>query len=366
MSDQTPYYVAFSYMLGIGPVHFAQLMQRFGDPKSAYQATTKDLYKILGRNLAEKFDTFRKKCIPHSIVKYLLTKNVQILHQGSSYYPKKLVHIPDPPICLYLRGNINILHEHPDDFIAIVGTRKPSSYGKETTRQCVKLLCEYDYTIISGMALGIDSIAHSCTLDNGGKTIAVLGCGIEVVYPHQNTHLFKRILDCNGAVISEFPPPMTTMKGLFVSRNRIISGLSKAVIVVEGTEKSGTLITARYAAEQGRDVFAIPGEINSPLSRAPNLLIKNGATIITSPQDILESYNTEIKSHVRKTILNSVDAHEKMVLEQLIHESSYIDTIARTVNMPIPHITSILTSLEIKGFIAKNDKGEYYITNGYT
>src|SRR3989344_1096660 len=308
MSDQTPYYVAFSYMLGIGPVHFAQLMQRFGDPKSAYQATTKDLYKILGRNLAEKFDTFRKKCIPHSIVKYLLTKNVQILHQGSSYYPKKLVHIPDPPICLYLRGNINILHEHPDDFIAIVGTRKPSSYGKETTRQCVKLLCEYDYTIISGMALGIDSIAHSCALDNGGKTIAVLGCGIEVVYPHQNTHLFKRILDCNGAVISEFPPPMTTMKGLFVSRNRIIS----------------------------------------------------------APQDILESYNTTVKDRMRKTILNSVDAHEKMVLEQLIRESSYIDTIARTVNMPIPQITSILTSLEIKGFIAKNDKGEYYITNGYT
>src|SRR3989338_348038 len=164
-------------------------------------------------------------------------------------------------------------------FFAIVGTRKPTSYGIQVARKFAYELTEAGFIIVSGMAMGIDTVAHQAALDAGGKTVAVLGCGVNIIYPAINYQLYHNIIKSGGAVISEFPPDQTVLKGLFISRNRIISGLSKGVLIAEGGEFSGALITAKYAGIQGKDVFAVPSSINSEMASAPNLLIKQGAKI---------------------------------------------------------------------------------------
>ena len=201
-------------------------------------------------------------------------------------YPRLLSEIPDPPEVLYVRGKgskINL-----EKTIAVVGTRNITSYGREVTQKLVRELVKNGFTIVSGMALGVDTVAHETAIAEGGKTIAVLGCGIDIIYPSRNARLYRDIIFRNGAIVSEIPPGVWTDSKRFVTRNRIISGLSLGVLVIEGTEKSGTLITAKYALDQGRDVFAVPGPITSELSRAASILLKNGAKLVESADDILE------------------------------------------------------------------------------
>ncbi len=201
-------------------------------------------------------------------------------------YPKLLKEIPDPPAVLYVRGTggkINL-----NKTIAVVGTRHPTFYGITITKKLVSDLVGRGFTIISGLALGIDAVAHWAAIAAGGKTIAVLGCGIDIIAPPVNTDLYWRIVRGNGAIVSEVPPGVRTNKKKFVTRNRIISGLSLGVVVTEGARKSGSLITANYAAEQGREVFAVPGPITSTYSGAAAFLLKNGAKLVESASDIVE------------------------------------------------------------------------------
>ncbi len=201
-------------------------------------------------------------------------------------YPALLREIPDPPELLYVRGvgsKINVKKT-----IAVVGTRHPTPYGITMTKKIVTQLVHVGYTIVSGMAMGIDTVAHWAAIEAAGKTIAVLGCGIDIVAPAVNTDLYWRIINGYGAIVSEIPPGVRTDKKRFVTRNRIISGLSLGVLVTEGARKSGTLITARYAGEQGRDVFALPGPVTSKYSGAASYLLKNGAKLVESASDILE------------------------------------------------------------------------------
>lgn len=201
-------------------------------------------------------------------------------------YPRLLKEISDPPKVLYVRGSgskINL-----EKTIAVVGTRRVTSYGATVTRNLVRELVNKGFTIVSGLALGVDTIAHETALDSGGKTIAVLGCGIDIIAPPRNTDLYWRIVQGGGAIVSEMPLGLRPNKKLFVTRNRIISGLSLGVVVTEGAAKSGTLITARYAAEQGREVFAVPGPVTSTMSAAGAYLLKNGAKLVESASDILE------------------------------------------------------------------------------
>lgn len=210
----------------------------------------------------------------------------RMLRITDAKYPVLLKEIPDPPKILWIRGHgdkINL-----SKTIAIVGTRQITPYGEKVTRTLAGELVGQGYTIVSGMAMGVDTVAHQSAINAGGKTIAVLGCGIDIIAPQRNTDLYWHIVNGHGAVVSEFAPGVHPDKKRFVTRNRIISGLSKGVVVIEGTDRSGTLITARYAAEQGREVFAVPGPITSKFSRAASTLLKNGAKLVESADDILE------------------------------------------------------------------------------
>lgn len=201
-------------------------------------------------------------------------------------YPRLLKEISDPPAVLYVRGRgskINL-----EKTIAVVGTRQITPYGRNVTQKLVTELVQYGFTIVSGMALGVDTVSHETAIAAGGKTIAVLGCGIDIIAPPSNTELYWRIVHGGGAIVSEMPLGFRPNKKLFVTRNRIISGLSLGVVVTEGAKKSGSLITARYAAEQGREVFAVPGSVTSKYSGAASFLLKNGAKLVESADDILD------------------------------------------------------------------------------
>jgi len=204
-------------------------------------------------------------------------------------YPKLLKEISDPPFFLYVKGKRTDAPIDMDKTIAIVGTRKATAYGISMTKQFVRDLVRVGFTIISGMAYGIDAVAHETAIACGGKTIAVLGCGVDICAPYSNAHIYRKLsYEGCGAVVSEMPLGLRPEKGLFVARNRIISGLSLGVVVIEGEKDSGTLITARNAGEQGRDVFAVPGPVTSSTSRGPASLLKNGAILVESAHDILE------------------------------------------------------------------------------
>lgn len=220
------------------------------------------------------------------MVSYVVMPDIYTLQLTDSKYPGLLKEIPDPPVVLYVRGRGEKIHLART--IAVVGTRRITDYGRTVTQKLVRDLVGKGYTIVSGMALGVDAVAHHEAIKAGGKTIAVLGCGIDIIYPSSNTDLYWDIVRGHGAVVSEFPPGVRPDKKRFVTRNRIISGLSLGVVVIEGAEHSGTLITAKYAAEQGREVFAVPGPITSPYSRAAAILLKNGAKLVESADDIIE------------------------------------------------------------------------------
>ncbi|OGG23805.1 DNA protecting protein DprA [Candidatus Gottesmanbacteria bacterium RIFCSPLOWO2_01_FULL_43_11b] len=201
-------------------------------------------------------------------------------------YPRLLAEISDPPDVLYVKGDLATVNL--EKTIAVVGTRTMTPYGRKITKHLVTDLVKKGFTIVSGMAIGVDSIAHQSAIDKGGKTIAVLGCGVDIIFPPSNARLYWNIVNGNGVVVSEIPPGTRTSKEQFVTRNRIISGLSLGVVVIEGSDHSGALITAKYAAEQGREVFAVPGPITSKMSQATNILLKNGAKLVESADDIIE------------------------------------------------------------------------------
>ena len=222
----------------------------------------------------------------------MLKNNVDIISIQDNEYPEILKNIYDPPVCLYIRGNKKILNE---DSIAIIGCRESTEYGKNVARELAYNIANENFNIVSGLAKGIDGIAHEAAIVAKGKTIAILGNGLDTIYPVENTILAKEILKTGGAIISEYPLGEKTKKQNFPERNRIVSGMSKGIIVVEAKEKSGTLITVDFALEQGRDVFVVPGNINQETSKGTNDLIKQGAKLITTYKDILEEYKREIK-----------------------------------------------------------------------
>ncbi len=264
-----PYLLALHATSGLGSIKLKALIDHFKDPKLAWEAQSKQVSKNLE---------------PENYVQDLKKDGINWLTIFDKDYPKLLKEIYDPPIILYYRGEIK---KEDQKAIAIVGTRSITDYGKIVTRQFAKDLVLNNLTIISGLARGVDTQAHLAAIESGGRTIAVLGGGLNKIYPHENKGLAERIIK-HGAVISEFLPNDDPKPGNFPARNRIISGLSRAVLVTEAAEKSGSLITAKLALEQGRDVFAIPGPITSELSKGPIDLIRAGAIPVTNTQEILE------------------------------------------------------------------------------
>ncbi len=396
MKNEVLFYLGFSHFLGIGPMRFAALIKKFGQVKKAYQASESELTDVIGKNLAEKFVHFRQDFDPVKKMEELRKKEIEVIPLYSASYPESLKNITDPPICLYIKSGGSCLEfppagarfeQYPSTarrrepflldtrrrsfsqdrspsssmFFAIVGTRKPTPYGEKIAKKFAYELSSAGFIIVSGLAMGIDAAAHWGALEAGGKTIAVLGCGVDIVYPAVNRRLYEKIVNGGGAVISEFPPGHMVAKGLFIARNRIISGISAGVLVVEGLKDSGSLITARYAACQGKEVFAPPGPLTSQMSEAPNILLKQGAKLATSVEDIFEELGVKVLPKEKKKIEGQLSLEEKNIFEILEKEPMIVDDLALKLNQPISQVLNIVSLLEIKGVIEKNKEGKYQV-----
>lgn len=355
------YYLGFSHCLGIGPMKFNLLLKEFESVKTAYNANKRDLHQALGINLGERFIEFRNLFNPKEKIEEFKKKGITVLTREDRRFPRQLKEIPDAPICLYTKGNLKAFNFEKDFFISVVGTRKPTSYGQHITRKLVAELSWAGFVIVSGMAMGIDTVAHQTALGHKGKTIAVLGCGVDIVYPTINKKLYEEIVDHGGIVVSEFPPGMTTLPGLFIARNRLISGFSRGVLVIEGAKDSGALVTAKYAAEQGREVFAPPAPITSEMSEAPNILLKNGAKLVTTVEDILEEMHMKIIPTKQREIDNNLDGEERNIILLLQREPQLSDELVDQTKTPVNLVLRTLSQLELKGIIEKNNEGKYQL-----
>lgn len=361
--DERKYWIGFSCFPGIGPLRFKLIREFFGSAKSAWYASQKDLLEIkLPGNLVADFITFRSDGVLNKYLEVIREKDISILTLPDKDYPKLLSRITSAPFVLYIRG---LLKNIPDfgRTIAVVGTRTVTDYGRTVTSKLTTGLVDKGLTIVSGMAMGVDTAAHETAIEHGGKTIAVLGCGIDMIHPASNAGLYWDIIEKHGIVVSEFPPGMTTSKGLFPARNRIISGLSLGVVVTEGAKDSGAMITANYAAEQGREVFAVPGPITSYLSDGPINLIRQGAKLVTGAEDILEELNIKYKiSNIKNTSQISnmkVSKEENIILELLQGENMHFDEIVRRTGIESGKLGGMLTILEMKGIIKNLGNGNY-------
>ncbi|MCI6152585.1 DNA-processing protein DprA [Fusobacterium perfoetens] len=280
-------------------------------------------------------------------------KNINIISLKDKNYPINLKNISHPPLFLYYKGDISIANEKT---IGIVGTRRPTTYGKRVCEKITTDLVKSQVTIVSGLALGIDAISHKTTLENNGKTIAVVGSGLDIIYPRENKRYWEEIGE-KGLLISEFPLGTEPLSYNFPMRNRIIVGLSKGIVVVESKEKGGSLITASLALEEGRDVFAIPGDIYSPVSTGTNNLIKNSeAKLITSSEDILKEFNWPIKES-NKINLNL--SEDELKIYNILEKEKSLDELIIITGIKAKILLAILMEMEINGYILSISGGKY-------
>jgi len=294
------------------------------------------------------FSSSEFKTFCSNLLDYLNNKGVRLITYWDEEYPQILREIQAPPVFLFAKGNPEFLNYN---LFGVVGTRKMTNYGRQITERFVVEISKH-FVIVSGMAYGVDTIAHITALKSNRPTIAVLGCGVDVVYPKSNKALYEEIIK-SGCIVSEYLPWQQPQKYTFVERNRIISGLSKGILVTEASIESGALITAKFALEQGRDIFAVPGDIIKPSSRGTNYLIKNGAFLVTEPSDVLEYYG--FKEHKALAELSE----EEIVIMKFIDEETSIEELSDKSRLPFSQILLILTTLELKGFVYKTESGLY-------
>lgn len=356
--DQKAFWVGLSLVPGIGPARFRRLVESLGSPEAAWKARPALLAEAgLDRRTIESLVAARPRIDLAREMEKLQRLGIRLLTLDDPDYPPPLRNIADPPPVLYLKGDLLATDELA---VAIVGTRVPTVYGKQVAESFARGLADQGVTVVSGLARGIDSCAHRAALEAGGRTVAVLGSGLDIIYPGENRRLASEIAE-RGALVSEFPLGTKPDGVNFPRRNRIISGLSLASVVVEAKETSGALITAEFALEQGRDVFAVPGNIFSPTSHGPNRLISEGAKPACSVQDILEELHLETAAEqrdVRKAVPETETEAE--ILCCLSHEPLHIDEIRRSVCLPMSVVSSALTMLELKG-LARQTGGMNYV-----
>jgi DNA processing protein len=343
------YWVGFNLVKGIGAVRLQALQDHFGDLSLAWQAPLDALQAAgLSPKLAERVSQIRASLNLDKYMSKVVAQGIHILTWDDELYPRRLKEIDQPPPVLYMRGAWKA-----EDFwsVAVVGTRRVSAYGRQVADELAMYLANNGVTVISGLARGVDAIAHQAALKAGGRTIAVLGCGVDRIYPPENTQLAEKMI-ANGAILSDYAPGTPPDASNFPPRNRIISGLSMATVVVEAGETSGALITAQFAADQGREVFAVPGNILAPQSKGTNRLIAEGAHPMLSVQDLLNVLDlrrvTE-QCEVRK-ILPGNEIEEK-ILNVLTHEPLHMDDIRNQTGLPIERVSATLVMMELKGLV---------------
>lgn len=342
------YYFWLSTINGLNSKKISRIIEYFGELKDAWQGTYEDFLSIKGitPSLAESIIARRNGDKLLKEISDIESKGINIITIDNKEYPEKLKDIYDPPFILYIKGELSRCSR----YIAVVGSRKCTAYGRMVAKNISKLLSDYGIGIVSGMARGIDTEAHLGALDANGITWAVLGCGCDVVYPPENKNMMEEI-EKKGAIISEYIPGTKPYPSNFPARNRIISGLSDGVLVVEAGEKSGALITVEFALEQGRDVFAIPGSILSKPSMGTNKLIKDGARMVTDVTDILEEICIEYNVLGRANSDIMLTTGEKILLDIISNSPIYIDDLVQNVALRVGEVNSIITSLELKGMI---------------
>lgn len=346
MDNDLKYWLALSRTDALTPLRFRRLIEKFGSAKRIFYA---GLSSISGAGIPEevaaKFIAARNTVDPDAELARLASAGIDAVPLTDLEYPPLLREIHDPPPVLYLRGKLNL--QLPT--VAIVGTRSPSPYGARAAEDFAAALARAGVVVVSGLALGVDAIAHAAAVQARGSTVAVLGSAVDVIAPTTNAQLAKRIVESGcGAIVSEYPPGTIPRPEHFPARNRIISGLSLGTIVIEGSEKSGALITARAALDQNREVLALPGGIYSPMSAGPNALIKLGAHPVQSPQDVLEILGLT-SAPGRPKDAPAINPTETKLLAQLGTEPRHIDVIAREAGLDIADVTAMLAIMEIQG-----------------
>lgn len=351
-TSDTFYWLALATVPHIGPVRYRQLVSKFGSPENVLKAGGRELEELpyIGAKLAKMVENNVDYKKAEAQERLLEKTGASFVTIESKEYPEALKNIYDPPPFLFYEGDLGCLFS---PVIAMVGSRKVSVYGRMMAERLAAELVRAGFTIVSGFARGIDTICHRSAIDAGGKTAAIFGCGLNVIYPPENKDFYRNLI-LNGCAISEFFLGERPDPKYFPRRNRIISGLSLGVLVVEAGKRSGALLTAEHALDQGREVFAIPGNINASASLGTNLLIKEGAKLVTCAEDILE----ELKFLVGpRKAAKKVEAAAKLkgnlvkVYEILGNQPIQIDRLAKTADLPISDVLQILLELELNGYI---------------
>jgi DNA processing protein len=355
------YWLGFNLLPGIGPSRFRRLLKHFGTAEAAWKASNRD-WAAAGVDLktTESVASRRARLDLDREVERVRASGAIFITSGDQRYPPLLRHVADAPPVLYVRGSIL-----PGDelAIAVVGTRRASVYGKQVCERLVGEVAGRGVTIVSGLARGIDAVAHRSALAAGGRTIAVIGCGVDTVYPPEHVRLAEEII-ANGAIVSDYPIGSPPDAGNFPARNRIISGMTRATLVVEAGETSGALITSNYAVEQGRDVLAVPGSILAPGCVGTNRLIQQGAKLVQDVNDIFDEINVvTVGQQLEFRALVPDDPVERSLLEALTVEPAHIDDIVRLLGLPVSAVSGALAMLELKG-MARHVGGMNYVTTG--
>lgn len=345
---------------GVGPIIARKLLAEFGLPHNIFAAGYATLQKLTSDRIAQALTKAPDKSLQALIEKTLLWSaehDNHFLTLADADYPRALLDIPDPPLILYVKGHLELL-SHPG--LAIVGSRNATAQGAANAENFAKALSQTGLTIVSGLALGIDAAAHRGGLQASGSTIAVIGTGADIVYPARNHALAHQIAK-EGCVVSEYPLGTPAIASNFPRRNRIISGLARGVLVIEAAAQSGSLITARVGAEQGKEVFAIPGSIHSPLSKGCHLLIKQGAKLVESAQDVLEElrlpHRSEPKAPYSASDSPNISPHP--LLEILGFDPVDVDLLAKRTQMSAAELNAQLLTLEMEGKVERLDDGRY-------
>ncbi|HSQ26270.1 MAG TPA: DNA-processing protein DprA [Anaerolineales bacterium] len=368
IEDWKIYWVGFNLVKGIGPIRFRSLIDHFGDASSAWHATRSDLEMAgIHPKIIDNLWLVKQSEELERIWTVILKNDIQLLTWDDAGYPRGLREIDQSPPVLYVHGSLS-----DEDFpsVSIVGTRRITQYGRQVTKELSAELARRGVTVVSGMARGVDAAAHQACMDAGGRTLAVLGSGVDQIYPPEHRKMAERIRS-NGALISDYPPGTPPEAGNFPPRNRIIAGLSKAIVIVEAGEKSGALITAAYAADQGRDVFAVPGSVYAIQSRGANRLIQEGAHIYLGVQDLFELLNlTRMDEFKSARVSLPTDATEAQLFSLLGKEPLHVDELRYQSGLPVELVSSALTLMELKGlvrqvgsmrYVAVFESGEDYL-----
>jgi DNA processing protein len=343
------YWVALNRITGLGRVRYSLMERHFPSMEEAWNASASELKAAgLEGKLAARVVSERADISPDAEIERLAKHNVTALTWHDPAYPPRLKEIYDLPPVLFVRGQLTAADEW---CLAVVGTRRPTPYGRQVAEEMSYRLAQNSICVVSGLARGVDSIAHRAALDAGGRTVAVLACGLDIVYPPEHAKLALEIAE-RGALVSDYPLGTQPRGDFFPRRNRIMSGLSLGVLVVEGDVKSGAMITARLALEQDREVFAVPGSIFSAQSRGTNSLIQDGAKLVQRVEDVLEELNlTMVPQQIEMEENVPATDTEAALLRHISREPAHVDEVCRESGLPIATVSSVLAMLELKGLV---------------